>query len=153
MATALKPQFEMLKHDSISIVASIGPITFVVIRLFTGGLAFIYERWRSDSKIIRSAEDWCRANYPEMGRVPIVDLLVAIARKSEIEWDALTPASLLTKFNVKPRFGGSVKDYELPKQWIEDLSKDARINLTERPEFNGTTLDDAIRYLATYATM
>lgn len=115
--------------------------------------ALLIERRLLDSEIIRLATDWCRLHFPGLGKAPIVDFLVALAHKSEIDWDTLRPTSTLTQFNVTRRFGKAINTYEgpdFPGKWMKDLAKDARIKLTENAEFGGTTLEDAIQFLVKF---
>ena len=113
-------------------------------------LTLFFERWRLDSKIIRSATHWCRVHFPGSGNAPILDFIVALARNSEVDWESLKPTSPLTQFNVSHRFGQSTKAYEdenFPAKWMKDLANDARIILPANTDFCGTTLDDAIQFI------
>jgi len=116
-------------------------------------LTLFFERWRLDSKIIRSATDWCRLHFPESGNAPIVDFIVALARKTEIDWESLKPTSPLTPFNLTQRFGEPAKlyaEHDFPRKWIEDLAKDAGIRLTDNAEFCGTTVEDAVQFIVKF---
>jgi len=113
-------------------------------------ITLFFERWRLDSKIIRSTTDWCRANYPRQGQAPIVDFLVALARRSDIPWESLQPTSLLAQFNVTQGFGQPTQAYadqDFPNKWMEDLAREARISLPGGIEFCGTTLEDAVQFI------
>lgn len=115
-------------------------------------ITLFFERRRLDSKIIRSATDWCRENFPGLGKAPIVDFLVAIARTSEIDWESLQPTSPLAQFNVTQKLGQPTWAYaeqDFPKKWMEDLARDARIRLVANAEFCGTTLESALQFIVT----
>ena len=130
-----------------------------LVLLLASPVCFIWQfkKWRNDSAINRQATAWCRKFYVSYGGSPIVDLMVAIAHDTDCSFHHITPYTGLDELNWiaeddKDIYWGT--DYSNRHQvWLSSVVRDARIPNVDPSEFSGSTLDDAVRFVAKSCTI
>ena len=103
-------------------------------------------KWRTDSKILKSAIDWCHRYYPNETDNSILNFVLALAHDTHTDLDMVNPDSRLDELNWTLDFDVFIVDKANPHaSWIGHLFYDARIKNIDTDAFVGDTLGDVIR--------
>jgi len=125
-----------------------------IVLLLAGPFCFIWQfkKWYGDSAINRHATAWCQNHYPSYGDSPVVDFMVALAHDTGCDFTQLPPSTPLDDVNSLPEEDVDIHwgtEYSNRHQvWLAVLMHDARIRHIDLSKFSGTTLHDAIYFVA-----
>ena len=111
------------------------------------GVVWQFKTWSLDLAINRQATEWCRTHYPEQGGTSVVDLMVALAHILNIKFATLTPSSPLVDLVLSPD-GRNDSAFIRLSDMLQFAVYEARIRKLDCSSFAGSTLDDAIQFVA-----
>jgi hypothetical protein len=115
-------------------------------------LMWQFAKWRHDSAIERQAIEWCQTFYPSCNGVPIADFMVAVAHHANGSLAQVTPSTPLAELDwtgeEREGIRTCAKFVNRHSAWLSTIASQSRISKVDAQRFSGTTLADAIVFVA-----
>ncbi|WP_373650351.1 hypothetical protein [Schlesneria sp. DSM 10557] len=108
-----------------------------------------FKKWKRDRVLNDGATRWCQFHYPDCGGTLIVDFMVGLAQVTDLQFADLPPSIPLVDLALGAE-GPIYQAQSAPADLVRWACREAKIRWPKPSTFNGSTLDDAVRFVASF---